>query len=279
MTEGRIRCLLVDDEILSRLALRQALRSHPEIEIVGECGHGEEALQAIRAVRPDLLLLDIRMPGMDGFELLRAVPPAELPMVVFVTAFDEHALRAFDARALDYLLKPLDPARFDAAVERIKAQWRGRRAGAGAPSPAAAAAAAPALAPTPSAAPVLAPAASGPPAAPGLRYLERISVRKGEHIVVVRVAEIDWIHADGNYVRIHAGGTSYLHREALSRLAAALDPAHFLRIHRATLVNLDRIKEIYPLFYGDCQVLLEDGTRLTLSRRFRNQARQVLGLP
>jgi two-component system LytT family response regulator len=274
-----IRALIADDERPARRKLRQLLSREPDFEVVGEAADGVEAVAAIQATAPDVVFLDIQMPRLDGFGVIAEVGVEAMPLVVFVTAFDEHALRAFDARALDYLLKPLDPARFDAAVERIKAQWRGRRAGAGAPSPAAAAAAAPALAPTPSAAPVLAPAASGPPAATGQRYLERISVRKGEHIVVVRVAEIDWIHADGNYVRIHAGGTTYLHREALSRLAEALDPAHFLRIHRATLVNLDRIKEIYPLFYGDCQVLLEDGTRLTLSRRFRNQARQVLGLP
>lgn len=257
MNAERIRCLLVDDEVLARLALRQAMASHPEIEIAGECGQGAEALQAIQALRPDLLLLDIQMPGMDAFELLRALPAAELPLVVLVTAFDEHALRAFDARALDYLLKPLDQVRFDAAMERIKAQWRGRRTGP-APTPASAASA------------VL---------GHGARFLERLSVRKAEHIVVLRVEEIDWIHADGNYVRIHAAGATYLHREALSRLAAGLDPARFLRIHRATLVNLDRVKEIHPLFYGDCQVLLADGTRLTLSRRFRDRARQVLGLP
>jgi two-component system LytT family response regulator len=260
MSSARIRCLLVDDEVLARLALRQALAAHPEIEVVGECGHGAEAAQAIAALHPELLLLDIQMPGMDAFELLRVLPPAERPLVVLVTAFDEHALRAFDASALDYLLKPLDQGRFDAAMERVIAQWRGRRTGA--------MGAVPALA-----------ARGEAQDGGGTRFLQRLSVRKAEHIVVLRVEEIDWIDADGNYVRIHAGGASHLHRETLSRLAAGLDPARFLRIHRGTVVNLDRIREIHPLFYGDHQVVLKDGTRLTLSRRFRERARQALGLP
>ena len=257
MTAGRIRCLLVDDEVLARLAVRQALAAHPDIEIAGECGHGAEAAQAIRVLRPDLLLLDIQMPGMDAFELLRTLPPEEAPLVVLVTAFDEHALQAFEARALDYLLKPFDQDRFDAAMERVRAQWRGRPRDRIAPPPP----------------PTTTPQIGGAP------YLQRLSVRKAEHIVVLRVEEIDWIEADGNYVRIHAGSASYLHREALGRLAAGLDPGRFLRIHRGTVVNLDRVREIHPLFYGDHQVILRDGTRLTLSRRFRDSARRALGLP
>jgi two-component system LytT family response regulator len=253
MTESRIRCLLVDDEVLARLALRQALASHPELDIVGECADGTEALAALRALRPDLLVLDVQMPGINGFAVLRALAPEELPMVVFVTAFDEHAMRAFDSRALDYLLKPLDQARFDAAMERVKTQWRGRRSG-----------------PRRELLDLL---------AHDKRFLERLSVRKAEHMVVLRVEEIDWIRAEGNYVRIHAGGAAYLHRETLARLEAELDPGHFLRIHRGTLVNLERIREVHPLFYGDCQVVLRDGTRLTLSRRFRDRARTALGLP
>jgi two-component system, LytTR family, response regulator len=265
MTADRITCLLVEDEVLARLALRQALASHPEIEIVGECGHGAEALQAIAALRPDLLLLDIQMPGMDAFQLLRELPAAAMPLVVFVTAFDEHALRAFDARGLDYLLKPFDQARFDAAMERVQAQWRGRRG-------------VMVSAPAPST-PGFPPAPPAPPTAREPAFLERLSVRRSERILLLRVDEIDWIGADGNYVRIHAGGASYLHREALSRLALALDPRRFVRIHRGTVVNLDRVREIHPLFYGDWQVHLRDGTRLTLSRRFRDGARQALGLP
>ncbi len=257
MSALRIRALLVEDEVLARLALRQALASHPEVEVVGECGYVSEALEAIRALNPDLLLLDVQMPGMDAFELLSALRPEELPMVVFVTAFSEHALRAFGVQALDYLLKPLDQARFDGAMERVKARWRGRREG-------------PETAPP-------APLGSGPGSGKG--FLERFSLRKGERIRVVRVEEIDWIEAEGNYVRIHAGGAAYLHRETLSRMEAALDPARFLRIHRGTIANLDRIKEVHPLFYGDYQVRLADGTPLTLSRRFRDRARLALGLP
>jgi two-component system, LytTR family, response regulator len=274
MIADRIRCLLVDDEVLARLAMRQALAAHPEIEIVGECSQGVEAAQAIRVLGPGLLLLDIQMPGMDAFELLRALPPEEAPLVVLVTAFDEHALQAFNARAIDYLLKPLDQDRFDTAMERVKAQWRGRHAATPSPLPAMS---------IPPPLPVPLPSLAAPPdriAPPpgGTPYLQRLSVRKAEHIVLLRVEEIDWIHAEGNYVRIHAGGASYLHREALGRLTAGLDPARFLRIHRGTVVNLDRVREIHPLFYGDCQVILQDGTRLTLSRRFRDRARQALGL-
>jgi two-component system LytT family response regulator len=259
MSASRIRAMLVEDEVLARLALRQALASHPEVEIVGECGCGSEALEAVRVLDPDLIFLDIQMPGMDGFELLRALrAEEELPIVVFVTAFSKHALRAFDAQALDYLLKPLDQGRFDSAMERVKAQWRGRREGA-----------------------ATAPASLASPAGlgPGGGFLERVSVRKGERIRVLRVGEIDWIAAEGNYVRIHAGGAAFLHRETLSRMEASLDPARFLRIHRGTVVNLDRIKEVTPLFYGDYRLLLADGTPLTLSRRFRERARQALGLP
>jgi two-component system LytT family response regulator len=242
---ARIRTLLVDDEVLARLAVRQALAAHPDVEIVGECGNAEEALQAIRALQPDLLFLDIQMPGMDGFRLLHHLVPGSSPLVVFVTAFGEHALKAFDADALDYVLKPLDQARFDQAMTRVKLRWQSR------------------------------PASIAPPAN---EYLQRISVRTGEHIRVIAVDEIDWIGADGNYVHIHASGESLLHRETLSNLAASLDPARFLRIHRGTVVNITRVREVHPLFQGNAEVVLHDGTRLNLSRRFRAGARAPLGL-
>jgi two-component system LytT family response regulator len=251
MNVPRLRCLLIDDEVLSRLALRQALALHPDCTVVGECANSSEALTAIPAVQPDLVFVDIQMPGMDGFALLRTLPATQIPLVVFVTAFDDHALRAFDAQAVDYLLKPLDQARFDTAMEKVRAHWRGQRA-------------------TPPAALPLQANAAGAP-------LQRLSVRKDEHVVVVPVEEIGWIQAEGNYVRIHTPKTSYLHREALSHLEAELDPRSFLRIHRSAVVNIDRIREIHPLFSGDCEVRLEDGTRLTLSRRYRERARAVLG--
>jgi two-component system LytT family response regulator len=249
MSTPRLRTVLVDDEVLARLALRQALASHDEVEIVGECGNADEAMQAMRALRPDLLFLDIQMPGMDGFELLHELAPDRLPLVVFATAFAEHAVRAFDANAVDYVLKPIDQARFDMAMARVKERWDGIRAGDG-PAEAAAAGA----------------------------FLQRISVRIGEHIRVIAVNDIDWIGADGNYVHLHAAGISFMHRETLRRLAQSLDPARFLRIHRGIIVNLERIREVHPLFKGSAEVVLHDGTRLDLSRRFRAGARAVLGL-
>lgn len=244
-----IRALLIEDEVLGRLALRQALRSHPDVEIVGECANGTEALAALPELRPDLIFLDVQMPGLDGFGLLEALPGDARPLIIFTTAHSRHALEAFEAQAMDYLLKPLDQGRFDQALEKARVQLRGR-------------ATAPGAAPLPKKA-----------------WLERLSLRRGERIHLLRTEDIDWIRAEGNYVEVHTEGSSYLHRESLSRLESELDPARFLRIHRSTLVNLDRVKELQPLFHGEFLVLLKDGTRLTLSRRFRDRAKQVLGLP
>jgi len=250
MSTPRLRTVLVDDEVLARLALRQALASHPEVDIVGECGNAAEAMQAVRALRPDLLFLDIQMPGTDGFELLHELSPDRLPLVVFATAFADHALRAFDAMALDYVLKPIEQSRFDQAMARVKRHWQGLHAahdGAVEPAP-----------------------ASG--------YAQRLSVRHGEHIRVLAVDDIDWIRADGNYLHIHVGPVRYLHRDTLRHVLLQLDPACFLRIHRGTVVNLARIREVHPLFKGGAEIVLQDGTRLDLSRRFRAGARAVLGL-
>lgn len=250
MNASVIRTLLVDDEVLARLAIRQALASHADVEIVGECGNAIEAQQAVRALEPDLLFLDIRMPGMDGFKLLHNLKPDTLPMVVFATAFGQHALRAFDANALDYVLKPIDQERFDQAMARVRRHWQGLHT---VPR---------ATAPSPVASP----------------YLQRLSVQQGEHIRVIPVADIDWFRADGNYVHIRVGSASYLHRESLRHLLGTLDPARFLRIHRGIVVNVERIREVHPLFQGNAEVVLQDGTRLNLSRRFRAQARGVLGM-
>lgn len=190
------------------------------------------------------------MPGMDGFELLHELAPDRLPLVVFTTAFAEHALRAFDAMALDCVLKPIDQARFDQAMARVNRHWLGLHAGTG--------------------------DASAPTPADG--YVQRLSAHHGEHIRVLAV-DIDWIRADGNYLHIHVGPMRYLHRDTPRHLLAQLDPTRFLRIHRGTLVNLSRVREVHPLFKGGAKIVLHDGTRLDLSRRFRAGARSVLGLP
>ncbi len=252
MKVTRIKAVLVDDEVLARLSLRQALASHPQVEVAGECGNADEALQAIGILQPDLVFLDIQMPGMDGFGLLQRLQRDALPLVVFATAFDQYALRAFDAGAVDYVLKPIDQERFDRCIGRVVRQWQGLAAGR-----------------TPRRHRVF-----NTPARP----VQRFSVPAGEHIRVIRADQIDWIAAEGNYVRLHMGGSALLHRETMGNIEAALDPALFLRIHRSTIVNIDRIKEVHPLFRGSAQILLCDGTRLVLSRRFRGGARAVLGL-
>jgi len=248
MSAPRIRALLVDDEMLARLAVRQALASHADVEVVAECGNVQEARQAIKALAPDLLFLDIQMPGGDGFKLLDGGHPSDgLPLVVFTTAFADHALRAFDVNAVDYVLKPIDPLRFDQAMERVRKHLHGIQA-------------------------------SRQPGAGNGQYLRRISVQAGERSTVIPVMDIDWIRADDNYVRIHVGGNTYLHRETLRHLYGMLDPNHFLRIHRGIVVNMERIREVHTLFQGHAEVVLHDGTRLDLSRRFRSAARTALGL-
>jgi two-component system, LytTR family, response regulator len=253
MTVSHIRAVLVDDEVLARLSLRQALVSHPQVEIVGECGNADEALQVIGALEPDLVLLDIRMPGMDGFGLLERLEPDTLPLVVFASAFDEHALRAFDAGAIDYILKPIDQERFDRCMTRVTKQWQ------------------------------QIPADIKPRRhtafLPNTQYLRRLSVMVGERVKVIRVEEIDWIRAIGNYVGLHISGREILHRDTLINVEAALDPAMFVRIHRGTIVNIDRITEVQPLFRGNAEVILRDGTRLLLTRRFRSHAQVAFGLP
>lgn len=251
MSVSTIRALLVDDEMLARLALRQALDSHPDVAIIGECGNAAEAMQAVDALKPDLMFLDIRMPGLDGFKLLRELKPGKLPLVVFATAYGQHALRAFDADALDYLLKPIDQSRFDQMMARVRRHWQGMHANA---------------------------TDETRLARDNARWLQRLSVHVGEHIEVIAAAAIDWISAEGNYVRISANGTVHLHRETLQNLQNTLDPDRFLRIHRGIIVNVDRVHEIHPLFNGNAEVVLRDGTRLSLSRRYRGQVRQALGL-
>ncbi|HET8897649.1 MAG TPA: LytTR family transcriptional regulator DNA-binding domain-containing protein [Rhodanobacteraceae bacterium] len=250
MSTQTIRALLVDDEVLARLALRQALETHPDVTIVGECGNAADALQAMAVLQPDLLFLDIRMPGMDGFKLLHEITPGVVPMVVFATAFSQHAVRAFDAEALDYLLKPIDQTRFDRTMHRVRQRWHDLQASMAAPRPI--------------------PADSGP--------LQRLSVQVGEHVRVIAVEAIDWIRADGNYVQIRAEGAQFLHRATMQSLQDRLDPTRFLRIHRGVIVNVDRVHEVHPLFNGNAEVVLRDGTRLALSRRFRAGARALLGL-
>lgn len=250
----RIRAIIVDDEPLAREGVRLHLEAEPDVEIVGEAGTGEEAVELIETVRPDLLFLDVQMPGLDGFGVLDAVGPAHMPVTIFTTAYDQFALRAFDAHAIDYILKPYDAQRFSSAIERARMHLNGRRK------------------------------VQVDERLDSLidelrarnQYLERLVVRSGGRILILRVADIDWVEAASNYVRLHAGGREYLLRETMTALESKLDPADFVRIHRSTIVRVDKIRELEPLFQGDYVVILDDSTRLTSSRGYREKLQELL---
>lgn len=242
-----MRVLIVDDEPLARERLRTLLAAEPDVETVGECADGPSAIAAIRQLAPDLVFLDVQMPGVDGFGVIGSLetPPA----VIFVTAFDQFAIKAFEVCALDYLLKPFDRERFSKALARgriectrrsgsdldtrirsLLEEWQARK-----------------------------------------KYPDRIVVRSGGRVLFLRVDELDWVEAAGNYVRLHAGGEEYLHRESMSRMESTLDPEKFARIHRSTIVNVERVKELHPLFRGDFAVILRNGKQLILGKAYRTR--------
>jgi two-component system LytT family response regulator len=250
----KIRVLIVDDEPLARDGVRLHLENEPDTLVVGESENGEEAVEHIQTLNPDLVFLDVQMPGLDGFGVVEAIGADRMPVTIFCTAYDQFALRAFDAHAIDYVLKPFDPDRFRRSVERARNQIRGRKR---------------------SEVEDRLSAMLGE--LRGRRdFLERIVVRSGGRILILRVEDIDWLEAASNYVRIHAGGRQYLLRDTMSNLEARLDPDQFVRIHRSTIVRLDRIKELEPLFQGDYVLILEDGTRLTSSRGYRDKLQAML---
>jgi two-component system, LytTR family, response regulator len=252
--KDRIRTIIVDDEPLARDGVRLHLEDAPDVEIVGEAGSGEEAVSLIETMRPDLMFLDVQMPGLDGFGVLEAVGPAAMPVTVFTTAYDQFAVRAFDAHAVDYILKPWDPGRFRKALDRARSSIAARRRSQIDDSLGS----------------LLDELRSR------TQYVERLVVRSGGRIVILRAAEIDWVEAASNYVRLHAGGRDYLLRETMTALEAKLNPADFVRIHRSTIVRVDRIRELEPLFQGDYVVILTDGTRLTSSRGYRERLQDLL---
>lgn len=249
-----IRTLIVDDEPLARERLRTLLADEADIEIVGECGDGRRAVAAIRKHRPDLVFLDVQMPELDGFGVLRAVGAQNLPTVVFVTAYDKYALKAFEVHALDYLLKPFDRDRFDRALDRAR---RELRRGTGELNE--------------RVLHLLEEAGAKP------RFLERLVVKTAGRVYFLRAEEIDWFEAAGNYVKLHAGKDEHLIRETMANLEDQLNPKKFVRIHRSTIVQIERIKELQPWFHGDYVVLLRDGTKLTLSRSYRDRLENLLG--
>jgi two-component system, LytTR family, response regulator len=255
---GPIRAILVDDEPLALRKLRRLLSGERDVHIIDECSEGRQAAAAIRRHTPDLVFLDIQIPELDGFEVLAALGEDELPVIVFVTAYDEHALRAFDAHALDYLLKPVTRERFRESLDHARARVRERRA-AGIVDER-----------------LLALKAERDARTSANRHLTRIAVKSGGSAFFVRPEEVDWIEAADNYVRLHVGATSHLVRESLRMLEAKLDSRMFLRVHRSAIVNVDAIRELQPWFHGDHVMILRSGARLTCSRRYDERLRLML---
>jgi two-component system LytT family response regulator len=250
----KIRCLVVDDEPLGRERISSLLRALPDAEVVGESDTGRAAIAAIDELSPDLLFLDVQMPEVDGFGVLASIDKANVPAVIFVTAYDEYALKAFEVHAQDYLLKPFDPDRFYSAFERAAARIRGERAG-----------------------------GINERLLALLSDIERdrprrsrIAIRSGGSIFFLPIEEIDWIEAADNYVRIHSKGETHIVRQTLQRMEESLPGDSFVRIHRSSIVNVARIKEIQPWFGGEYVVLLRDGTKVHTSRRYRARLESLI---
>jgi two-component system LytT family response regulator len=244
-----IRTMIVDDEPLACERIRMLLDGEHELEIVSECRNGSDALRAIERLKPDLVFLDVQMPELTGFEMLDRLDPARIPVIIFVTAYDQYALQAFEVSALDYLLKPFDRERFRRALDRARAELDRRKAGAVNEK-------------------VLRLLSE---LQRSKKYVDRLIVRAGGRVLFLRADEIDWIEAAGNYVRLHAGKEEYLYRETMTKLEEQLNPDRFARIHRSTIVNIARIKELQPWFRGDYMILLRDNSKLILSRTYRGR--------
>jgi two-component system LytT family response regulator len=251
----KYEALIVDDEPLARRSIRKHLKTFPEFEVAGECGDGESAVAAIREQKPDLVFLDIQLPEFDGFEVIRAVGKHKMPATIFVTAYDRYALQAFEAHALDYLLKPFSEDRFHDSLLRARRTLE-----------------------------------LGKQQAPNHQlsrlleeinkkkdYLERIPVPAKGRFLFFNVHDLDWIEAEGNYLRLHGNGASHLIRGNMNEMEAKLDPAKFMRIHRSTIVNVQRIREIQPWFHGHHRVVMTSGQELKLSRYQKDKLRQLLG--
>jgi two-component system LytT family response regulator len=242
-----IRALIVDDEPLARERIRLLLRDEPDVDVMAECANGAEAVEQISRLNPDLLFLDVQMPELDGFEVLQQVPAEKLPVVIFTTAFDQHAVRAFDAHALDYLLKPFKPARFKEAVQRARDHLASRQAGTAARG----------------LLDLLAERAAASP------QLMRLAVKTGDRVAFLAVSDIDSVESAGNYVAVHVGKESHILRETLTNLESRLPAKQFLRVSRAAIVNLDRVKELQPLFHGECVMVLHNGRTIPTTRSLR----------
>ncbi len=254
----KIRTLIVDDEPLARERLRSLLEAVPDIEIVGECADGTQALAAIRSSQPDLVFLDIQMPELDGFGVIAGLGSDKPPAIIFVTAYDRFALKAFEVHALDYLLKPFDRERFEVALQRARKLVEQKQGGDLNKRLSALLTDLKVEKPEP-------------------KFLDRIAIKSEGRVLFFKTEDIDWIEAADNYVSIHVGNEQHLHRETMSSLEAKLPPARFVRISRSTIINLERVKEMQPMFHGDYVVILKNGTRLSLSRNYRDKLSHILG--
>lgn len=234
-----MKVLIVDDEPLARTAIRLLVEEDPELTVVGECA-GVEAAAEIRRTQPDILFLDIQMPEVDGFDVVEQVGLNAVPAIIFVTAHDSHALRAFEVHALDYIVKPFDDRRFFTSLLRAKERARQRQT--------------------------------------EREYTTRYLARVGDKVVFVKAADIDWIEAADYYVSLHARGHSYLLRRSMAEIESELDPGRFVRVHRSAIVNLEQVKEMHPLFRGDSILVLHDGTQVRLSRARREEFERRLGV-
>lgn len=256
MTDAtRIRALVVDDEPLARAMIREMLESDSEVEIVGECTNGRDAVEAIKSSAPDIVFLDIQMPEVGGFDVLESLDPNASPYVIFVTAYDQYAVRAFEVHALDYLLKPFDRERFEVAWRRAKTQIKLDRTSRR----------------DQDIITLLEELKAGP------RYLERLVIKNGGRVFFLHVQDVHCIEAEGNYVRVYDNQKGYLLRETISSLEEQLDPKQFLRIHRSAIVKIDRIKEMQPWFHGEYRIIMENGKQLALSRNYRANLQEAVG--
>lgn len=268
----KIRALIVDDESLAREALMVMLSDDPEIEVIAECRNGREAVTVIREQSPDVVFLDIQMPEMDGFQVVEEVGAMRMPVTIFVTAYDKHALRAFEAHALDYLLKPFDHDRFDITLRRAKTFVRQQKLGEISESLFA----------------VLHDLKSKTGESPSdmdnrkpervthQGPINRVGIKSGGRIYFLKTEEIDWVEGAGDYLTLHSGSQTHLIRETMGNFHAKLDPQKFLRIHRSTIVNIERIKDIRPLYKGDYMITLTSGISLKASRGYRHELRPLL---
>jgi two-component system LytT family response regulator len=250
-----MKILIVDDEPLARERVRRHLRDEPGVEIVGEAGNGREAVAVIEEKTPDLVFLDVQMPEMNGFDVLKALEENKIPAIVFTTAYDKYAIQAFEFHALDYLLKPFSRERFRRAVRHAREQLENSRQSGSIDER----------------------LVSLLENLKAKKYLERIVVKNSGRVFFIKTDEIDWIEAAGNYLKLHVGREAHLIRETMQSIEAKLDPEKFFRIHRSTLVQIDRIKELHPLFSGDYAVILRNGAELNLSRNYRDRLPELFG--